>query len=1212
MKASFAFGLLVACVVTLAIAEKTDKLPSCQLNDGEVTDGPKPIIPPEVMSWRFIQVSTGLISAIVGFGFIVGFAFYVLTQPAGNAADEMLREIAGYIHDGAKTFLTKEYIALSFFVVGMCVLVGALFAVLEMCCLGPNVADVQDNLRYLKLDSLSGLWVVISLLLGAVFSAAAGWLGMFIATKANIRTTHACRRGMGPGLSVAFKSGAVMGLTVCCLGVTGLSILYLAFSAPTYFLRPWTYIAGFGFGASSIALFARVGGGVYTKAADVGADLVGKVENNIPEDDVRNPAVIADNVGDNVGDVAGMGADLFESYCGSIIAACSLAAVTIVQTTTQSCNTKCPAALDDANAKYRGCIYGIPSLGTQPTTNPGDPIKYWFEYCPAKYNNEPLHYIKSSTTNQGAQMSCTGFGTNGMYYYHLFALPFWIAGVGIIASIVGVFAVSTSEEAGETHEEMTKEEKNERDIEQLEKLLWKTRIGVIVAAVLSLIFSFIVCMVLFSGSEGMFEFRFWACMLVGLIAGIFIGLFTEYCTSYSYFPTRSIAQSSETGPATVIIRGLGVGMISCAVPTIILVIAILVSDELAGVYGISIAAVGMLSTLGVTLATDAYGPVADNAGGIAEMVDTVAEDVRDRTDALDALGNTTAATGKGFAIGSAVLTSVGLITAFMEEAGLSGNVAIDLKEPAVLSGILIGAMLPYLFAALTMLSVGSSAESIILQVRLQFYQAKKEYEHQDPNWWEHFTPTEWARSKDGIDPYKWYETCIAVSTEAALREMILPGLIAVFAPAIIGFLLGTGALAGLLVGALTSGFMLAIMMANAGGAWDNAKKYCEKELLGEGKGKGTKYHDATVVGDTVGDPFKDTSGPALNILIKLMSIISLVLAPVFFLLYGKEVRPFLGNDTRSVEAWVGPVIGLIILIAVGIMCAIFTSINNKKMQEFKDEVERQYQEASASDGEGAGPRVADAPFVIATHLSFRTAAGANEYEQAFKVMADSRRDFASTYVLSQVRGGEDDEYVSYIEFIVFQSSEAFRQHRLTVSEGTAQMKQAMNEHVVLERVSISAYGKIAEQEKAVLRMMGASLYEYSAGFVDIGSDNHNNPVPVISHFKCQRANDVQEYCQVFQSTSEKIHDYASTYLLTTDPQDPLAMSEVLIYRSSDAFVQHANLEFIKEELGPALTRYIEPNSVRVTAIAQPEGSVVEATLSTVNATYTDLKAGFTC
>lgn len=1209
MKAIFAFALALACLIATTTAKIAPDTPKCQLDD-DVEDGPVPPISPMAMKHQSAQVSVGLASAIIGFGFVVGFAFYVLKQKPGDHRDDMLREIAGYVHNGAKTFLTKEYIALSIFVLGMCILVGVLFAVLEFCCLGPDVELVRENKRYLKLDNLAGLWVVIALLLGAIFSAGAGWLGMHIATKANIRTTHACRQGMGAGLSVAFKSGAVMGLTVCCLGLTGLSILYLAYSSDSYFLRPWTYIAGFGFGASSIALFARVGGGIYTKAADVGADLVGKVENNIPEDDVRNPAVIADNVGDNVGDVAGMGADLFESYCGSIIAACSLAAVTVVQTSTQSCNTGCPSTFDSDESKWRGCIYGIPALGMKPNL-PTDPEEYWFEYCPTQYNHPPLHYVMDTTVNQKMTMSCTGFGNNGMYYYHLFALPFWIAGVGILASIVGVFAVST----GDSDNNAAHEEGQDAEIEQLEKLLWKTRIGVIVAAVLSLAFSFIVCCLLFWGSEGYFEFKFFFCMVVGLIAGIFIGTFTEYCTSYSYFPTRSIAESSETGPATVIIRGLGVGMISCAVPTVILVVAILVADELAGVYGISIAAVGMLSTLGVTLATDAYGPVADNAGGLAEMVESVDEVVRDRTDALDALGNTTAATGKGFAIGSAVLTSVGLITAFMEEAGLAGGIAIDLKEPAVLAGILIGAMLPYLFAALTMLSVGSSAEAIILQVRFQFYEAKQENQG-IPNWWENFTPTAWAQKK-GCDPYEWYEKCIAVSTEAALREMILPGLIAVFAPAIIGFLLGTGALAGLLVGALTSGFMLAVMMANAGGAWDNAKKYCEKELLGEGKGKGTPYHDATVVGDTVGDPFKDTSGPALNILIKLMSIISLVLAPVFFLLYGKEVRPFLGNDERDIEPWVAPVIGMVILTGVGILCVVFSVINGKKMKQFKEQVEAQYEivrQKGVEGGEGGEGEYAkqrhDPAFVIETHLSFTSAEGALAYENAFNVLAKSRREYASTYLLTKVRNCGQEQ--KYIEFIVFRSSEMFRQHRIDQSYGTEEMKEAMRNHVDLSAVSIRALGHIDEEEKRVLRSMGANLFEDAAGYVNVDEVKCENPVIVISHFKAQNRDDVLEYAKVFQSTSDKIHEYASTYLLTKDPNDVegTAMSEVLIYRSPKAFTDHASLEFIQEELGPALARYIVPASVTVTAIGQSVGSAVEQTLSTVDATYTDEKAGF--
>jgi len=478
------------------------------------------------------------------------------------------------------------------------------------------------------------------------------------------------------------------------------------------------------------------------------------------------------------------------------------------------------------------------------------------------------------------------------------------------------------------------------ELEQLEHLLGKTRIGITVAAILSLLLTLVVTFILFFGTTGNFEWRMWGCMLIGLIAGIFIGQFTEYCTSYSYMPTISIANASETGPATVIIQGIGVGMISCAVPTLILVVAILGANACADVYGISIAAVGMLSTLGVTLATDAYGPVADNAGGIAEMAPTVEEHVRDRTDALDALGNTTAATGKGFAIGSAVLTSVGLITAYMEEAGLTGDGGvIDLKGPAVISGLLLGAMLPYLFGALTMLSVGQSAMAIIFQVRLQFYEAKVDYENgPNPNWWEEFDPVAWAEDHPGKVAFDWYRDCIAIATSSALREMILPGAIAIFFPLIVGFMLGSAALGGLLIGSLTSGFMLAVMMANAGGAWDNAKKYVEKGLLGEGKGKKTQYHDATVTGDTVGDPFKDTSGPSLNILIKLMSVMSLVLAPIFFLIYRTESEPFVGGGADGADPWVGPVVGLVIILLLLIIVIAVQKSNDKFYADFKEKV----------------------------------------------------------------------------------------------------------------------------------------------------------------------------------------------------------------------------------------------------------------------------------
>jgi len=700
-----------------------------------------------------------------------------------NEGTPTMKEIAQYVREGAMAYLKQQYK-----VVGIVfIILAVLFSVLAFGF------GVQNK------------WVPFAFLTGGFFSALAGYVGMRTATYASARTANAVSKSLNSGLKLAFRSGAVMGLTVVGLGLLDISVWWVILNAFVHeasesqtLVVITTTMLTFGMGASTQALFARVGGGIYTKAADVGADIVGKVEQDIPEDDPRNPATIADNVGDNVGDVAGMGADLYESYCGSVLATMALGA---------------SAFFGDVDAQMRAIL-----------------------------------------------------------------APMMIAAIGVVLSIIGIYAVKTKEGAG------------------LQQLLKSLSVGTNLSAVLIAVLTFVVFYMLGFGNWWQLSLS----VIAGLLAGVIIGKATEYYTSHSYKPTQDLAESSQTGPATVIINGIGLGMISTCIPVVTIVVAILISYLCAtgfsfdpayisnGLYGISIAAVGMLSTLGITLATDAYGPIADNAGGNAQMSELDPE-VRHRTDTLDALGNTTAATGKGFAIGSAALTALALLASYIEEIkiGLQHvgtavlqvgdkvvNVAeatipqivdyyqVNLMNPRVLAGVFVGAMMAFLFCGMTMNAVGRAAQKMVVEVRRQFKEIKGILE-----------------GKQRPD----YKRCVEISTKAAQHEMVAPALTAIIVPVVVGIILGEAGVMGLLIGGLGAGFILAIFLANSGGAWDNAKKYVEDGHFG---GKNSVNHHATVVGDTVGDPFKDTSGPSLNILIKLMSMVSIVMAGLIVMIHG--------------------------------------------------------------------------------------------------------------------------------------------------------------------------------------------------------------------------------------------------------------------------------------------------------------------------------------
>ena len=719
-----------------------------------------------------LTVVIAVVASLAGLGFALYQRNFVMAQSEGT---DRMKFIASAIQKGAQAFLTREYRAVGILVAGV------------------TVALIV--LSFVPGSGMS-LLTAVAFVLGALASGLAGYMGMYIAVRANVRTAQAASESLNKGLRVAFASGTVMSTMVVSLALLGISILFIIFvNMLGDAAQAASALAGFGFGGTSIAIFARVGGGIYTKAADVGADLVGKTEAGIPEDDPRNPATIADNVGDNVGDVAGMGSDLFESYASSIIAAISLATAA-------------------------GAFVGEGVLAAQ-------------------------------------------------------VFPLLVATGGLIISILASFLVKTEEGADQ------------------EKLLKSIRTGVYGASVMIAVVIIILGLILPFGDRGV---GIIIATLSGLIGGVLIGYFTEYFTADTYGPTQQLSASAEGGAGIILIRGLALGMMSTLAPVLIVVVVTLLATSQAGLYGVAVAAVGMLSTLGITLATDAYGPVADNAGGIAEMSD-MPEEVRDRTDALDSLGNTTAATGKGFAIGSAAMTALALTAAFITALTANGSTALGVSNsPAdvllnakFITGLFIGGVLPYIFSALTMVAVGDAAQQIVEEVRRQFREIK-------------------GIMEGTAEPD--YERCVAISTDSAIRQMILPGVIAVGVPVgmallavlgkgnILGEFISPISLVGVLLGSLVSAFMLAVMMANAGGAWDNAKKYIEAGNFG---GKGSDAHKAAVVGDTVGDPFKDTSGPSLNILLKLLAIVSLVIAPLIGSAFPADASTAAGDNVPAIE-----------------------------------------------------------------------------------------------------------------------------------------------------------------------------------------------------------------------------------------------------------------------------------------------------------------------